>query len=174
MSESNPNSVVAVGNSILYYAEIDNAGVVELQKCLYELRDAPKIYLHIHSYGGDAYLGTLLYDIIRKATAVTTIIDGIAGSAAAYMFLGASERYMRPHSYLMIHQISHAVEGTHRQIQDEVRSNAMLMANLVQILTDNSSLSARRIKKYLEGETYINAADAAIWGLSKGQPPESE
>ena len=75
----------------------------------------PVIPLVIHSGGGDMEAMLLIIHAMEQCTTpIATYCYGMAASAAAVIFCYGSNghRYMAPHSYLMFHEYSLAVEHT--------------------------------------------------------------
>ena len=66
--------------------------------------DAPIIELHINSPGGMIYDGLAIYNALMDHPArVEAIVDGIAASAASWIFQAAELRSMNRHTELFIH-----------------------------------------------------------------------
>lgn len=80
------------------------------------LQDKKKpIYLFIvNNVGGDFYGMLSIYELIesiKKTTPVYTIVSGYAYSAAAFLFLAGSKRYITPHSRIMFHYGTTEIHG---------------------------------------------------------------
>ena len=62
------------------------------------------VRVRINSPGGDAFEGFAIYNILNSYEGeVTTVVDGVAASAAAYLAMAGSTVEMQPASFLMIH-----------------------------------------------------------------------
>ena len=73
-----------------------------------QLKTTPKpILLHIHSYGGSVFAGITGMKAIEDSNIpITTIVDGVAASAATFLALAGSSRFINPHAFMLIHEIS--------------------------------------------------------------------
>lgn len=75
--------------------------------------EVDEITVRINSPGGSAYDGYAIYNALRAHSAtVTTIVEGLAASAASLIALAGDKVVMRPASELMIHEARTAVAGT--------------------------------------------------------------
>ncbi len=59
--------------------------------------------VHINSPGGDAFDGITIYNALASRGNVTTVVDGLAASAASVIAMAGTERVMSPGSMMMIH-----------------------------------------------------------------------
>ncbi|MFW6598127.1 head maturation protease, ClpP-related [Propionibacteriaceae bacterium Y2011] len=76
--------------------------------------DTAEIHLHINSPGGMVWEGLAILNAIRQHPArVTTVVDGLAASAASFIAMGADEVVMAPNSELMIHNPYGLAIGDH-------------------------------------------------------------
>ena len=66
--------------------------------------DVDHIAVKINSPGGDVFDGIAIMNISNPTRAVTTVVEGLAASAASFIAVGAGDEVvMMPHSQLMIH-----------------------------------------------------------------------
>ena len=120
----NHDVVDKVKNHIYFYCDVNTQNCLtlnqhitslnkELQKVSIDYNvESPKIYLHINSYGGDLLSSFSSIDYIRNSKIpVVSIIEGCAASAATLMSIVCSKRYMTPHSFMLIHQLSSCAYG---------------------------------------------------------------
>ena len=74
--------------------------------------EADEIIVRINSPGGSVFDGFAIYNALRAhAASVTTIVEGLAASAASLIALAGDKVVMRPASELMIHDAWTAVAG---------------------------------------------------------------
>ncbi len=65
------------------------------------------VTVNINSYGGDLFLGIAIHNALKALPCkVTTVIRGIAASAASVIFCAGDERHVYPGSVLMIHGVA--------------------------------------------------------------------
>lgn len=137
-----------------------------------EVKDSggqPDLSVRIHSPGGSFFEGLALYNWLRQYDGrVTTIVDGIAASAATLPFLAGDERQIPRSAYLMLHAPWAAVAGN----GDDLRAEADLLdhsrrvyAELVaRHMTDGDVEAADNL---LDGDgTYLDGMEAISLGLA--------
>jgi ATP-dependent protease ClpP protease subunit len=75
--------------------------------------DADEIKVRINSPGGSVFDGFALYNALRSHSAtVTTVVEGLAASAASIIALAGDRVVMRPASELMIHEAWTFADGS--------------------------------------------------------------
>lgn len=175
-------SVKADGNSIYFYGEITEDSILDFSMKLNSISielecdkikkgysEKPPIYIYISSPGGDLFAGFSVYDRMMSCDArLVTVIDGMCASTATLMFLAGDERLVRPHSFMLIHQISSMISGTHEQTKDNIAVNEICMKKLEKIYESRSRLKSDEIKEMLKRETWIESADCLKYGLATG------
>lgn len=179
-----------MGNHIYFYDEVDE----ETQLIFFQLlREATtdilsehvreilanqfveSLVIHINSPGGDAYSGLAIYDFLKNAQVpVTTIVEGMAASAASFIFLAGEKRLMTPNSTVMIHQCSWGGIGTNAQMQDRARSAESIMRKMKKIYSEETLLGAQYtdakqkdmyLESLLEHDTYLDYAQCEKFGF---------
>jgi ATP-dependent Clp endopeptidase proteolytic subunit ClpP len=167
--------VVCDQDSIFFYSEVNTRSVVQLLKALREAGNAAlercswpseaKIYLYIHSGGGDALAGLSAADHIRcSRVPVVTIADGFVASAATFMLCAGAERKAFSSAKVLIHQISTSFYGRFAELQDELCNTSDLMTTMKSVYTTTTNMTADEIEKLLKKEKHLNAGEA----LQKG------
>jgi ATP-dependent Clp endopeptidase proteolytic subunit ClpP len=188
-----------MGNHIYFYDEVDE----ETQLIFFQLmREATteilsehvreiltnqfmeSIVIHINSPGGDAYSGLALYDFIKSSQIpVTTIVEGIAASAASLLFLAGGKRAMTQNSTVMIHQCSWGGYGTDAHMKDTARSVESIMRKMVRIYANETLLGAQLtdpkqrklyLDQLLEHDTYLDYAECEKFGFLQDCDCENE
>lgn len=129
------------------------------------------ISLYINSPGGSVSSGLAIYDTMRYIKSpITTICMGQAASFGAVLLAAGSkgQRYVLPHSRIMIHQPLIYGGGISGQATDiELESNEMqrLKKELTQILANHSGNSYDKVRKDCERNYYMSAEEAKEYGL---------
>ena len=166
--KENVYNIKTFGNEIFYYEEIYKEQILELisqiKKINYELQMEslkynfiPHINLHIYSNGGDAFMGLSIYDFIKNnPIPIYTYIDGNIASAATFMYLGGTKRFMSSNSTILIHQISTAFWGKFEDLKDECKNTTELMKIVKKLYTDNTSMKKKNIDDLLKRELFLN------------------
>ena len=126
------------------------------------------LYLHIFSPGGCVYSGLSLYDFVleyKKKIPVYTIVEGMAASAATFMSVAGTKRYISPNSYMLIHQLSTFFGGNFEQIQDEYINSKKIMEKIMQIYKSHTKINKKKIPNILKHDLNWDAQECMTNGL---------
>lgn len=152
---SNRGNVFREENHIYFRGEVTMSDVNELCNLIQQINDESKllvnqknsnsleldpIYLHITSMGGDLLAGFMAFDFIKNShVPIYTIADGFAVSSGANMFMAGKKRFMRKHSYLLIHQLNQlrCENETSLNALDNAENVSEFMSKLYDIYLDN-------------------------------------
>jgi len=116
------------------------------------------LYLHITSYGGCVFSCFRAIDCIKNSRIpIHTVIDGHAASAATLMSIVGKKRYITPHSYALIHQLSSGAIGTYWAIKDEFQSLETIMDDIYNVYTSHSDLKKEDLEEMLAHDIWWNA-----------------
>jgi ATP-dependent Clp protease protease subunit len=131
------------------------------------MENTPRVFIYIHSNGGDAFAGLSGMDHIRfNRVPVTTIVDGMVASAASFLLLGASVRKCMPNSFVRIHQVSiMGFDGKFDEFQDEYQNSNSLMDTVRNVYLSNTSMSRKRLEEILKKEIDMNAHTCVREGI---------
>lgn len=140
---------------------------------VWERRDPQKpITVDINSPGGSITDGLALYDQLmrmrRKGTFITTRATGLAASMAAVILQAGEVRYMDERAKLLIHEGSATFGGTMSVgEQEDFRTfSTMLQSDLLDILSERSTLSKRQIQtRWKRKDWYLTAPEALKLGF---------
>ena len=177
---SKPQVLEVVNNRIYFYADIDRDNVLRLNKSLMELdsfhvsqgiinRDNGfrPIYLHINSYGGYVFDALAASDQISLTDCeVYTVVDGICASAATFLSLKGVKRYIKPNSFMLIHQLSSGMWGKYDEFIDEMKNLDKLMDIIKSIYLKNTKLKASKLEEILSHDLYFDAKECIKYGLA--------
>ena len=158
--EAEPEDCVVCDQDSIFYSEVNTRSVVQLLKALREAGNAAlercswpseaKIYLYIHSGGGDALAGLSAADHIRcSRVPVVTIADGFVASAATFMLCAGAERKAFSSAKVLIHQISTSFYGRFAELQDELCNTSDLMTTMKSVYTTTTNMTADEIEVLL-------------------------
>ena len=165
------------GSRIFFYADVTRATVLQLVRALRAASahavehaqglEQPRVFLHLHSDGGDAFAGLSAMDHIRtNRVPVTTVADGMVASAASFMLLGASFRLAHRHAFVRIHQLSiRGFEGKYADLMDEMQNTHTLMAKVRRVYLDNTLMSEMRVEEVLKKELDMDAEQCQAAGI---------
>ena len=132
------------------------------------LKDKSAITFRINSIGGDANAGVAIYNRIRELTGVTTtIVDGLAASAASIIAQAGDHRIMNIGTQMMIHGASGFLYGYYNE--DELkRTSAMLGTvnkSIAEIYAKRSGKSTDDILEMMTQERWLTPTEAVDNGL---------
>lgn len=167
-------TVEVIENHIYFYADVDAdralALIQELRQLDAKLRNqhtsrgldgivpATPIWLHIHSYGGDLFAGFSIADQIGLIKSpVYTIVEGVCASAATLIAMSGAHRYILPSAFMLVHQLSSGVWGTHEQFKDEIAMQEMAMKKLVTFYEKRCKLGEEKLREMLTRDTWLDA-----------------
>ncbi len=180
--ETVSDSLTVISNHIYFHSAVNvDKGLALLQE-LRELdtslrnerltRELPEdfpltpIWLHINSGGGDLFAGFAIADQIKAIhSPIYSVIEGVCGSAATLISLPCSRRFITPNSFMLIHQLSSAMWGTHEQFKDEMILQNMAMEKLKVFYRYYTKLSLTRVRKLLERDSWLDAEQCVIDGF---------
>jgi len=158
-------------NQVYFYSEVTRESVLHLIRALLKLRDednVKRIYLFIHSDGGDLHAGLGAMDHIQNlGVEVRTVMDGFVASAATLIFLAGTRRYVMPNANLLIHQLSTEFWGKFQDLQDEMANSKSLMDTIKSIYTKHTNIPRKDIKSLLKREMYLSAERCMELGIAE-------
>lgn len=123
--------------------------------------------VYINSPGGDAFGGTAITNALRSSgVPVTTIVDGLAASAAATIFSAGSVRVMQPGTRVMIHNPWGGSAGDaefHRSYADLLDAVAEDIRDLLGLAMDADDDA---IREMMDAETWMSVSEAMALGFA--------
>jgi ATP-dependent protease ClpP protease subunit len=124
------------------------------------------IWLHIHSYGGDLFSGFSTSDQLRRIKSpIYSVVEGMCASAATLIALSATKRFILPNSFMLIHQLSALMSGTHEDFKDEMVLQEKLMNSLVKFYVEGSKMSDEELRDQLKRDYWMDAETAVEKGF---------
>lgn len=180
--QQQPTGVLHNENKIAFHCDINDERGLDLIIALREVDDTLQnerrqreladdmphvpILLHIKSFGGGLHTAFAIVDEIKHTKSpVHTIIEGIAASAATLISMAGERRIMRPNAMMMIHEFSSVSWGKYRDLKDDMVMFDACMDLLVTFYTDHSKQKAVAVKKLLDHDTWLTAAQALEMGF---------
>ena len=172
-------NVKRVDNCIYFYNEVSRKSILklaitlkevtkEIQKNMMDTGGDGKIFLHICSYGGSVYEGLGAMDFVAaNPVPVTTIIEGVACSAATFIALGGKNVLMRPSAHVLIHQISSTFWGKYEDFNDEKETLDKLMELLRKMYAKHTEIPKKVLQSMFKRDIYINSDECIKWGVVK-------
>jgi len=178
--DSLSSNIKIINDKILFYSDIDDVSILELNKALLELDlklqqlkltlsssdYTPTIHLHINTGGGSIHSAFAAVDTIRNLKSqVHTYIDGNNASAGTLISIIGHKRYMGLHSHLLIHQLSSEVYGKFQDIEDEFYNCSNLMNLLKQYYKKYTKIPMKKLEDLLKKDIWLTAEECLTYGI---------
>ena len=172
-----PEGIVTSYNHVYFYCDITSESILELTKTLktleqkllkmqidYELKERPKLFLHIQSDGGDAYAGLSGMNTIQSLKVpVITIAEGFVASAATLLWLGSKHRDMQADASILIHQIRGEFWGRFEDMKDDMKNSSKLMEKIKKIYTSKTKIPEEKLEKIIKRELHLSYDQCKKW-----------
>ena len=129
------------------------------------------ILVFINSPGGEIDNGLLIYDtIIGSEAPVYTFCSGCAYSMGAVLFTCGKERYMLPHSRLMLHEplLGGKIGGNASSIKSISESLLETKTMINKLLAFHTGKTEEEINELTSYDHYFSAKEATEMGLADG------
>jgi ATP-dependent Clp endopeptidase proteolytic subunit ClpP len=173
-----PSFIESINNRLYFYSEIERSAVLQLNKNLkintnnlitssIILDHTPaRIKLHINSYGGSIFAGLAAMDeILNSKVKIDTIIDGCCASAATFLSVAGSRRYINKHAFMLIHQLSSQAWGKMAELEDEMENLKRLMRMIKDIYSKYTKIPMKTLDELLKHDLWFDAETCVKYGL---------
>jgi ATP-dependent protease ClpP protease subunit len=175
------NEVTIEGNHIYFNSDVTKKSIFDLCQALnnvaldnivtatqFNIEPIP-IYLHINSNGGSVFAAfTAIDNIMNCKVPVYTIIEGASASAATIMSVVGKKRYIRPNSYMLIHELRSGCWGRMSEMEDEMKNNKKLMKRIKKIYKTHTTIPEEEMKEILKHDMWWDADKCLEMGLVDG------
>jgi ATP-dependent protease ClpP protease subunit len=160
-------------NEIYFFDDVTTLTVMRLNILLRQMereyigQNTP-IILYIHSGGGDLFAGLSSMDHIHnRKVPVHTVADGLCCSAATFIFLGGSKRFVKSHAHMLIHQISSDSEWVKfEDMKDEMKNLERLMNRVLTIYREKTSLPEKKLKRLMKHDMYLSPEQCITYNIA--------
>ncbi len=165
-------------NKIYFYSGVNRNACCELNKKISELESkaitlsqnldtpAPPIKLYINSGGGSIVSGIASMDtILRSKVDVHTYIDGFSASAATFLSVVGTKRYMSRNSYMLVHQLSSTFWGTYSNFEDEKQNLDLMMKSIKNIYKEYTKIPMKKLNEILKHDLMWDANTCLEYGM---------
>jgi len=136
-----------------------------------EAENNEPIKIFIDSPGGDVDAGYAIFDMIRFIKPDVYIIGmGLVASAGALILLAAPKerRIGLPNSHYLIHQPLSGIRGVATEIEIHAKEIEKTRKKINKLIADETGKSIKQIEKDTDRDYWMNAAEAAEYGLISG------
>ena len=165
-------------NHIYFYSEVNRNSIYELITLINEAEeenymlafklkiDIIPIYIHISSFGGSIFDAFTAIDVIKSCKCpVYSILDGANASASTLISVVCTKRFIRPNSYMLIHQLSSGFWGKFQEIEDEVKNLNEIMEKLKDIYKEHTNIPKKDLNELLKHDLWLNSDKCLKYGL---------
>jgi len=165
-------------NKIYFYSGVNRNACCELNKKISELESkaitlsqnldtpAPPIKLYINSGGGSIVSGIASMDtILRSKVDVHTYIDGFSASAATFLSVVGTKRYMSRNSYMLVHQLSSTFWGTYSNFEGEKQNLDLMMKSIKNIYKEYTKIPMKKLNEILKHDLFWDANTCLEYGM---------
>ena len=117
-------------NNIYFYCPVSSASIIKLINAISSIEENgySNIHLYIQSKGGDVYAGISGMNHIKNSNIpIITYVDGLCASAATFISIAGSKRFMYKCSEVLIHHIQTATWGRYEDMKSDMDNNTKLM-----------------------------------------------
>lgn len=179
--DESKTSIEVSGNHIYFYNGVDFETALNINKTLQEQAvkisnsartigvEKPTIHLHINSGGGYITAGTAIMDTIlrlKNDIDIYTYVEGRAASAATFISIVGTKRFITRNSLMLIHQLSAGTWGSYHEIED-TKTNLDLMMNMIKsFYKEYTKVPESEIDEILSHDLYWNAEKCVEHGLA--------
>lgn len=135
------------------------------------LKNKKNVTFHINSPGGEVFAGVAIYNRMKefKGT-VSTVVDGLAASAASIIAQGASQgnRKVCNGSLTMIHGASSFMFGYYNanDMKDSIKKIEAIDKSIAEIYAKMTGLEQDKIKNMMSKTSWMSAQDAIDNGFA--------
>lgn len=122
--------------------------------------------VHIHSYGGDAFEGIAVYNILKQsAKTINVYVDGMAASAASIIAMAGDKVLMPKNTQLMIHKAATGLFGNSKDFEKKQRQLESTNQSLIETYLESFVGSEKELIQFMDDEKFFSAKEALEWGL---------
>jgi ATP-dependent Clp protease protease subunit len=157
--------IVFIGSAI----DQNTANMVCAQLILLEAEDADRdISIYINSPGGSVTDGLAIYDTMQYVRPdVSTICVGLAASMGQFLLCAGTpgKRYALPHSRILMHQPSGAMQGQAADIAIQAEQIVYLKRMMAERIALHTGQPVERIEADSDRDRWFTAEEAKEYGF---------
>lgn len=157
------------GNNLYFYGIINRNNVLALTSHIRELNNNNKvthINIHMGSNGGDLQYGFLGYDLLKQSKkTINTFCEGSVMSSATLIYLAGQNRFITPHSTMLIHQLSGSFNGTYEDIKSVVAGYDSSMSCVKNIYMAETNINNETLEFLLKRNDTLSAIQCVQYGF---------
>ena len=128
---------------------------------------ARRIILRINSPGGDVFDGIAMHNDLRSHQAdVTTVVTGLAASAASIVAMAGDTIEMASNAMMMIHNAWVFAAGNKNDLREVADVLDKIDAALAKTYTERTGIPEKDVAGMMSDETWLSATDAVDKGFA--------
>lgn len=128
--------------------------------------DSIIIDVHIHSYGGDAFEGIAIYNILKQSTKTINIyVDGMVASAASIIAMAGDKIFMPKNTQFMIHRAATGLFGNSKDFEKKQQQLESTNQSLIETYLESFIGSEKELIQFMDDEKFFSAKEALKWGF---------
>lgn len=135
---------------------------------------AKPISVYINTFGGGLDSALCMYDSM-KACCCPIVTVGIGKVMSAGVLLMAAgdkgNRFITQNTRVMIHEVSGGTFGPVSEMENSVAESRRMQEVYIDLLANDTGAAKSKIKKDMEAETYMSAAQAVTYGIADKMVP---
>jgi ATP-dependent protease ClpP protease subunit len=124
------------------------------------------VEVHINSPGGDAFDGITIYNALAARDQVTTVVDGLAASAASVIAMAGQKRVMSPGAMMMIHDALALCIGNAADMRETAILLDKVSDNIASVYAAHTGTPLADWRKAMVAEGWYTAQEAVDAGLA--------
>lgn len=125
------------------------------------------VTVRINSYGGDVFAGQAIYSMLKRHPGgCTTLVDGIAASAASIIAMAGDTVIMPENAMLMIHNPWCLAYGNAADFRKTADDMDKIGESLVAVYAAKTGKTGDEIRAMLDAETWLTAQEAVDMGFA--------
>ena len=123
--------------------------------------------VHINSYGGDAFEGIGIYNVLKQSNKTINIyVDAVAASAASVIAMAGDTIFMPANAQLMVHHAATFEYGNADDFEKVIQSLNAMDNSLVATYESRFTGTEDELTGLLDAETWLNADEALVFGFA--------
>jgi len=114
------------------------------------------IYLHLSSQGGFVYDALSVVDAIQRCRIpIYSVVEGSVASAGTFISIVCQKRFICPHAFMLVHQLSGEVGGKMAEMTDEYANLTELMEVIKKLYSEHTRMSEKVLRRLLKHDLYL-------------------
>ena len=144
--------------------------LTDFLKDLDNIKNASSVKVRINSPGGDLEAGVAIYNRLKDMPHVTTIVDGLAASAASLILQAGENRQIYQNSQVMVHSASMRLVGYFNltDLQEAEKQLAAANDQVINTYVERTGRNRVNIKHMVEDTTWMTGQEIIDQGFADG------